>query len=140
MLIEVGNEWSGNQLDEFKVSIVWNLESKIMDEHLMLCSMHQNFKKWGYMEYQHKICSTPFKTHVGDLKDGEVIIPFSDCSWNDTCHPNFKFSIKCVHSARSIIQYWLKLASNDDTWSTMEWVRSRCKDWHMQWDTYLRHH
>ena len=38
------------------------------------------------------------KAHVGDLLDGMVIIPFTECSWNDTCLSNCRFCTKWAHS------------------------------------------
>jgi hypothetical protein len=54
------------------------------------------------MGIQHKTSSVQSKTHVGDSKYGVVMIPFSDCLWDDTCLPNFRFSTKWAHSARFV--------------------------------------
>jgi hypothetical protein len=44
--------------------------------------------------YSPKTSSVWSKTHVGDLKDGTMLIPFTECLWVDTCLPNFKISTK----------------------------------------------
>jgi hypothetical protein len=43
------------------------------------------------MRTQQKISLAWSKTHVGDLKDGAVMIPSRDCLWNGICLPKFKF-------------------------------------------------
>jgi hypothetical protein len=63
------------------------------------------------MGIQHKTSSVQSKTHVGDSKYGVVMIPFSDCLWDDTCLPNFRFSTKWAHSIRSITHYLVRICS-----------------------------
>jgi hypothetical protein len=105
MLIEVGIEWRSNQLDEFKILVVWNPKTQSKEWTLLtLCPMYQKLKKW-HIGIQQNISSTRCKTHMGDLKDGAVMIPFTKCSWDDKCLPNFSFSTKWIHSARSVTPY-----------------------------------
>jgi hypothetical protein len=49
-------------------------------------------KRMRIHRHSTKTSSAQFKIHVGDLKDGVVMISFTECLWDDTCLPNIKFS------------------------------------------------
>jgi hypothetical protein len=80
MLIEFGTEWTLNQSDEFKVI-----------NSVGTLSHASTLKR---MRTQQKTSSARCNTHVGDLLDGAVLIPYTDCLWNDTRLPNCRFCTK----------------------------------------------
>jgi hypothetical protein len=64
-------------------------------------------KRIRHIGIQQKTSSAWSKTHVGDLKDGAVMIPFIECLWDHTCLPKFKFSIDDPFNKVVTDYYWV---------------------------------
>ena len=89
------------------------------------------------MRTQQKTSSAQCNTHVGDLLDGAVLIPYTECLWNNSCLPNCRFCTKWAHSANVcdplLFPYFSHCLSLNWSWSDdlfniclYMWIGSQC--------------